>query len=102
MIWTIMKAVLGILFAFIGFKAVHLLEVSERERKAIRRHAYGDAMDAWAALRQDDYNHYQKELKALKEQLAAKDEIIEQKEQELARWDVIGQAFVTGKGGRLQ
>lgn len=99
---TAFKALLGIAFAVIGFRAVHVMNVSDAERKRIQRKAYGDAMDAWAALRQDDYRHYKKELRKLEAAIAERDEIIEQQRTKLERWEILGQAAITGKGGKIQ
>ena len=88
----IVNVVFGIIFSAIGIAGLKIMSrnKSAEQKAAIR--AANDMAYAYAALRDDDIERFNAQVKALREEIALKDALIEEKDQELARWGFIAAA----------
>lgn len=81
--------IFGTIFSAIGIGLLRVMSrnKSQEQKAAIR--AANDIARAMSALRDDDLERFTAQIKALREEIAMKDALIEQKDQEIARWNVL-------------
>jgi len=98
----IVKVIFALAMLILLWRAVNIYRITNKERKTIQWKASKAAHEAWMALRIQDKRMYLAELDSLKAELEAKEEVIKKQQEEIDRWHAIGQAALTGKGGRIK
>lgn len=89
---TALEIIFALGFMGIGIAGLKIMSKNKTAEQKAAIRAANDMAYAYAALRDDDIERFNAQVKALREEIALKDALIEQKEQELARWNLFAQA----------
>lgn len=87
-----LKITFALIFTGIGITALRIMSRNKTAEQQAAVRAANDIARAMAVLRDDDLSRFNAQIQALREEIALKDALIEQKDAELARWNVLAAA----------
>ncbi|MBQ5588014.1 MAG: hypothetical protein IIU73_05295 [Selenomonadales bacterium] len=89
---TAVQIIFGIIYTGIGIAALKIMSKNKTAEQKAAIRAANDIATAMATLRDDDLARFNARIKAMQEEIALKDALIEQKDAELARWNILAAA----------